>query len=222
MHYVTLNFDDGFRVSSVKTADIFEKHGLRADFNVLAEPARGDFGLWNELQARGHVIQPHGYNHTDKSRIPLAEAQGLICLCLDIFGERLAGFNAKSAIFNFPNNASTPDLEAWLPAVVRAFRTEGPATNPLPTADTVKILSTGAEEAEECLDRWLAELLSRPDGWLVYSAHGLDGEGWGPLRSSYLDRLLGALVEREDVSLLPATAVLAIHAGGGPALGASQ
>ena len=126
MHYLTLSFDDGFRRSSLRTAQLFERHGLRAEFNVLAAPSGGgigDFGLWNELQARGHVIQPHGYNHTDKSKIPLAEAQGLIRRCLDVFGDRLAGFNPKAAIFNFPYNASTPELEEWLPTVVRAFRT---------------------------------------------------------------------------------------------------
>lgn len=47
--YLTLSFDDGFRRSSLRTADLFEKHGLRAEFNVLAAPAHsdalGDFGL---------------------------------------------------------------------------------------------------------------------------------------------------------------------------------
>jgi len=110
MRYLTLSFDDGFRHSSLKTAELYEKHGLRAEFNVLAAPTGsgiGDFGLWNELQARGHVIQPHGYNHTDKSKLPLAEAQDLIRRCLDVFGERLAGFRPSQAIFNFPYNAST-------------------------------------------------------------------------------------------------------------------
>ena len=156
MRYVTLSFDDGFRRSSLKTAELYEKHGLRAEFNVLAAPSGdgiGDFGLWNELQARGHVIQPHGYNHTDKSKMPLAEAQDLIRRCLDVFGERLAGFDPKQAIFNFPYNASTPELEAWLPTVVRAFRTgPGPAINPLPRPDTVKLTTGGREDAEVLLD----------------------------------------------------------------------
>jgi peptidoglycan/xylan/chitin deacetylase (PgdA/CDA1 family) len=212
MRYLTLSFDDGFRRSSLKTAELYEKHGLRAEFNVLAAPTGkgiGDFGLWNELQYRGHIMQPHGYNHTNKSMVPLPEAQYLIHRCLDIFSEKLAAFNPKSSIFNFPYNASTPELEAWMPTVVRAFRTgPGPAINPLPDGETVKLTTGGGEDAEALLDALLADLLSRPAGWLVYTAHGLDAEGWGPLRANYLDRLLGTLVERGDVAVLPTAEVL--------------
>lgn len=216
MRYLTLSFDDGFRHSSLKTAELYEKYGLRTEFNVLAAPTGsgiGDFGLWNELQARGHVIQPHGYNHTDKSKVPLAEAQDLIRRCLDVFGEKLAGFRPSQAIFNFPYNASTPELEAWLPTVVRAFRTgPGPAINSLPRFDTVKLTTCGWEKAEIFLDDCLGDLLAQPEGWLLYTAHGLDGEGWGPLGADYLDRLLGDVVERGDVAVLPATRVLDLSA----------
>lgn len=218
MRYLTLSFDDGFRRSSIKTAELYEKHGLRAEFNVLAAPSgnrSADFGLWNELQARGHVIQPHGYNHTDKSKVPLAEAQDLIRRCLDVFGEELMGFDTHASIYNFPYNASTPELEAWLPTVVRAFRTgPGPAINPLPRPETVKLTTGGAEQAEAFLDTSLADLLARPEGWLLYTAHGLDGEGWGPLGSDYLDRLLDDVVEKGDVAILPATQVLGLSAAG--------
>ena len=39
---------------------------------------RGDFGLWNDLKARGHEVMPHGYKHANKASIPLAEAKDLI------------------------------------------------------------------------------------------------------------------------------------------------
>ena len=70
-HILSLSFDDGFRKSFIRTAEIYEKHGLKACFNVLAsghmddfeEPddymkkdLLGDFELWNELQSRGHEI----------------------------------------------------------------------------------------------------------------------------------------------------------------------
>lgn len=73
-HIVTLRFDDGFKKSSIKTAEIYEKHKLSACINVVASAhmkdfqppdyhnvPRGDFGLWNELQARGHEVMPHTY-----------------------------------------------------------------------------------------------------------------------------------------------------------------
>ena len=65
-HIVTLSFDDGFKKSSVMTAEIYEKYKLSACINVVAsahmkdfrapdypDVTRADFGLWNDLKARG-------------------------------------------------------------------------------------------------------------------------------------------------------------------------
>jgi hypothetical protein len=217
MRYLTLSWDDGIRESSIKTAAIYEKFGLRAEFNVVATNAlaatsspSGDFGLWNELQARGHVVQPHGLNHTNKAAVPFAEAKDLILKCLDIFSEKFDGFDAKLAIFNFPYNATTPQVEQWLPEVVRAFRTGGPVINPLPKPNTVKLTNGGWADAEEQLDRCFAEFLPLAEGWMIYNTHGLDGEGWGPLRSDYLERFLEKVMRQKDVKILPARDVLGI------------
>lgn len=232
MHYLTLSWDDGFLKSSLKTAEIFEKYGWRAEFNVIAtahlpdnalpadmQPGQpwggiyGDFGLWNELQARGHVIQPHGYKHANKSTLPFEEARGLILKCLEIFSDHLVGFEPAQTIFAFPYNASTPELEAWLPSVVRAFRTgSDPAINDFPSSRIVKLTTSGWEEAETGLDQCLHDLFERPDGWLIYNVHGLDGEGWGSLRSEYLVRVLDRLLSRSDIQILTAQEVLALTA----------
>jgi peptidoglycan/xylan/chitin deacetylase (PgdA/CDA1 family) len=226
--YLTLSFDDGYRTSSVKTAALFERFGLRADFNIVAtfeerNPVlHGDWALWNELAARGHHIHPHGYDHTNKAKVPFDEARDLILRCLDRFATHLDGFDPKQqAVFAFPYNASTPELEAWLPSVVRAFRTgPGPAINPLPRPDTAKLTTGGWQDAEAWLDRCVDDLLGRESGWLIYTAHGLDGEGWGPLRTEYLERLLERLVTTEYVAVLPTREVLqrfaAAAAEGGP------
>jgi peptidoglycan/xylan/chitin deacetylase (PgdA/CDA1 family) len=229
MYYLTLSWDDGFRKSSLKTAQIFENFGLRAEFNVLAmaslhenmlpadmQPGAswgapyGDFALWNELHRRGHVIQPHGYMHADKSILPFAEARQLILKCLEIFQGNLEGFNSENAIFAFPYNKSTPELEAWLPGLVRAFRTgPGPAINALPAPGTVKLTTSSFEQAEAGFDQCLQDLFSQPNGWLIYNVHGLDGEGWGPVRSEYLIRQLERLCALPGLKILPAQEVLA-------------
>ena len=121
-------------------------------------------------------------------------------------------FDAKQAVFNFPYNASTPELEAWLPNEVRAIRTAGPALNPLPRPDTIKITTGGWEDAEPWLETCVAELLANPETWLVYNAHGLDGEGWGPLRSEFLERMLDRLLQRGDVKILPVQEMLDLGA----------
>lgn len=211
MRYVSFSFDDGFARSSVATAEIFEARGLRAEFFVLSDATwsgLGDFGLWRELNARGHVIQPHGTDHTNKTQIPLAEAQSKILRCLDRFAEEFEGFDPTASLFGFPYNASTPEIEAWLPSVVRAFRTSGPMINPLPNAATVKLTTGGAPDAEPLLTARIDELLLRDSGWLIYNAHGLDGEGWGPLRRSFLEATLDRLLETPDVIVAPARDVL--------------
>jgi peptidoglycan/xylan/chitin deacetylase (PgdA/CDA1 family) len=222
VHVVTLSFDDGFEQSSIRTAEIFEGHGLVAELNVLAaghrlEPdgewhhawPKGDFALWNELRARGHYVMPHGYRHANKAELPLAEAKRLIEACLDVFRAELAGFDPSEASFAFPYNRSTPELEAWLAGRVRAFRTRGDPVMPLPPPgqQRVSCVAFGPERCDDHLSRTIESFLAGDPGWLCYNVHGLDGEGWGPLGSDTLERLLEDLVAR-DVRVLPITAAL--------------
>lgn len=213
MHIITLSFDDGFLQSNLKIAEIYEKYNLSACFNVIAtQPIadkgspKGDFKLWNELQGRGHEIMPHGYQHVNKAKLPLQQAQNLIVDCLDIFTAELEGFAAQRAIFNFPYNASTPELETWLTKKVGVFRTAGSGINPLPHSGMQRLTTTafGPGNCEIHLDRQIEKLLSTPSGWLIYNLHGLDNEGWGPIRASYLDNLLAKLTQMKSVLILPA------------------
>jgi peptidoglycan/xylan/chitin deacetylase (PgdA/CDA1 family) len=221
VHIVTLSFDDGFERSSIQTAEIFERHGLLAELNVLASDRinpdekwhrswpKGDFRLWNELKGRGHYVMPHGLEHVNKAEVPLAEAQRLIGTCLEVFGAELAGFDPSAASFAFPYNRSTPAVEAWLGTRVRAFRTGGDPVMPLPSPKQQRVTCTGfgPGRCDEHLLRTVDEFLARPSGWLCYNLHGLDDEGWGPVGSDTLDRLLERLVAH-DVRVLPITAAL--------------
>jgi peptidoglycan/xylan/chitin deacetylase (PgdA/CDA1 family) len=222
-HVVTLSFDDGFERSSRKTAEIFERFGLSAAINVVArghlgepdEPwhtrwPKGDFGLWNELQARGHEVMPHGLAHVNKANVPFEAGRRLIEACLELFARDLDGFDASRAVFAFPYNASTPELEEWLAGVVRGFRTGGNPIMPLPQPVQSRIACTsfGPGPCDEHLEHAVDELLARPSGWLCYNVHGLDGEGWGPLSTATLERLLDRLVARDHARVLPALAAL--------------
>ena len=99
LHIVSLSFDDGLEKSNLKIAEIYESFGFSACFNVIAlghdlgfespDPyhegyPKGNFGLWNELLARGHEIMPHGLLHHNLAEMPLAEAQRNILHCLEI------------------------------------------------------------------------------------------------------------------------------------------
>ena len=219
-HIITLSFDDGFKKSSLLTAEIFEKHKLSACINVIATghlpgfqspdewqvTEKGDFVLWNELQDRGHEIMPHGYKHANKTNLPLTEAKELIRKCLDYFTKNLQGFEAKKSIFNFPYNSSTPELEAWLANEVMAFRTSGPTINALPHKGQKKLTcgAHGPDNTEAHLEEEIKKLLAQPSGWLIYNTHGINGEGWGPMSYQYLDDLLSRLSAMDSVAVLPA------------------
>jgi peptidoglycan/xylan/chitin deacetylase (PgdA/CDA1 family) len=219
-HIVSLSFDDGFRKSFIRIARIYEKFGLSGCFNIIAnahvpgnkvrddymkQELFGDFGLWNELQDRGHEVMPHGFEHEHLASMPLKEAKDLITRCLDVFTKELRGFDPKKGLFNFPYNQSSPELEAWLPSVVMAFRTTGGILNPLPTPRTVKVTTGGwgPDNAEKHVDENIAKLLAQPEGWMVYNLHGLDEEGWGPVRPAYLEALLGRLKAIDTVRIVP-------------------
>jgi len=221
MHIITLSFDDGFEKSNLKIAEIYEKFDLSACFNVIAlghdpdfippdpyhkDYPKGDFVLWNELRDRGHEIMPHGLLHHNLAKIPFEDARNSITRCLEIFSEELDGFKPEESIYNFVYNASTSKIEAWLPHLVKAYRTGGGAINPLPYTGQVKLTTTGhgPGNCEHHLDTVIEKLLAQSEGWLIYNTHGLDDEGWGPIRSSYLEALLDRLAAIETVHILPA------------------
>ena len=219
-HIVSLSFDDGFEKSNLKIAEIYEKFGLSACFNVIAlghdpgfEPPdayhagypRGNFELWNELQARGHEIMPHGLLHHNLTDMSFEDAKRSILRCLEIFEDELDDFQASESIYNFAYNASTAAIESWLPEVVKAYRTGGDPINPLPYPGQIK-LTTGGYGPENCeghLDRNIELLLERQTGWLIYNTHGLDDEGWGPIRAEYLEKLLDRLIGIQSVAVMP-------------------
>ena len=224
-HIITLSFDDGFRKSSIETARIFEKHGLSACINVIATAHHddfilpndyhrhpvGDFGLWNELLARGHEIMPHGYSHSNLAKLPLESAKDLILRCLDYFSTALNGFDPSQAVFNFPYNASTPAIERWLTNEVLAFRTGFAQVNPLPHVGQKKLIcsSHGPGNIDAFLTQEIDRFVASAGGWLIFNAHGLDGEGWGPLSSACLDNLLARLTSIETIEVTPAGYALA-------------
>jgi peptidoglycan/xylan/chitin deacetylase (PgdA/CDA1 family) len=225
-HIISLSFDDGLRKSCIKIAQIYERFNLSACFNVIATGhlptfvppdqyhegiPKGDFALWNELQERGHEIMPHGLKHDNLSELPYAKARRSIIDCLATFSDALQGFNPREAVFNFPYNASTPALERWLSTIVQAFRTGGGGINPLPHAGQRRLTCTafGPGNCEQHLDHEIARLLAKRSGWLIYNTHGLGDEGWGPIRASYLARLLDRLLHIESVAVMPVGRALA-------------
>ena len=111
-HIITLSFDDGFRKSFLRTAEIYEKFKLPACLNVVAawlsqdadgrETPFGDFKLWNDLQKRGHEIMPHGYKHENLQKVSFDEGKDIIRRCLDVFDKETQGLRPQAGDLQLP------------------------------------------------------------------------------------------------------------------------
>lgn len=194
-------FDDGFSASCLKIADIYEARGLHATFAVLVDhtgfmPAfpKGDFSLWRELQTRGHVIHPHGYDHSDLSRISYSEAINKIDACLAHFSDNLPGFLPQRTVYHATYNRTTPEVDAYLLSrfgAVRSNGVEGQVGHGFNYCEDLKkrILICSWHGPDHC-DTHLIDMLhlaehEQPELFL-YMMHGVDHEGWGPVNAETL------------------------------------
>jgi len=231
-HILTLSFDDGFKKSFYRLAEMHENYGLHACLNVIATghlpsfkaigewilpELIGDFNDWNTLKNRGHEIMPHSWEHLNLTELPEKEAKERIEKCLDYFEKNLDGYEPENAVYNFAFNASTADLDNFTLERARAVRTGGwmvlkdTSANPIPISQgsfRLGCWSHGPDNSDEYVDSEINKFLEEPGGWLILNLHGLDNEGWGPVSTNYLDGLLKRLVDIESLEIVPTGAVL--------------
>jgi peptidoglycan/xylan/chitin deacetylase (PgdA/CDA1 family) len=237
-HILTFSFDDGFKKSFYRAAEIHEEYGLSACFNVIASghfpsfkaidewirpELLGDFNDWNKLKSRGHEVMPHTWEHLNLTKIPLNQAKENIDKCLAYFEENLDGYRNEDAVFNYAFLASTPEIEAYTLQKVLAARTGGwlfledKKTNDIPTSKEPVRLGAWAQGpgfCDEYLESEINAFLKGDGGWLIFNLHGFDDEGWGPVRTNYFDKLLQRLIKIEYLDILPTGLVLKNITGG--------
>ncbi len=107
---ITLSFDDG-QAQDIRLANIFNKYGLKATFNIMGGNCKNgmfrekenDVSLWdgsNELREAyaGHEIASHTYTHPHLMDIPLEEGKEEITKDIaaleKAFGTKIKGFAA--------------------------------------------------------------------------------------------------------------------------------
>lgn len=221
-HIITFSFDDGFKKSFLKLADIHEEYGLKACLNVIASghmpdfkqvddwilpELMGDFEDWNNLVFRGHEVMPHSWQHKNLAKLDPYEAKQLIAKCIVYFNENLMRFDPKKAVFNFPFNSSTNKLDKYALSLVRAVRNWGDGEiNPFPSKKSKFILgcrTNGPGNNDEWLDEKINKFLAMDGGWLIFNLHGLDDEGWGPISTEYFIALLERLVVVKNLEIIP-------------------
>ncbi|ODT88911.1 polysaccharide deacetylase family protein [Phenylobacterium sp. SCN 70-31] len=204
---VSFCFDDGFRRTAGGVREVFEARGVHAAFCVLAAPEQtadpfiratpvADWGWWRETAAAGHPVEAHGWAHERLADLPLSEACEGLDRTLDVFRRELPGFEPSRQVFHLAYLAAPQAVVDHLAqkslGVRRALGGAGLNAAPGRDIDCVTFGDPADERLAARIDRFLAE----EDGWLVLVLHGLDGEGWGPIRrttlEAQLDRLLSA------------------------------
>ncbi|MBX2873080.1 MAG: polysaccharide deacetylase family protein [Saprospiraceae bacterium] len=224
-HIITLSFDDGFKRSFYKIADLYEAHGLSACFNVIASghfpdfqrvddwispELLGNFDDWNTLKSRGHEVMPHSWKHLNLARQPLEEAKEWVVKCLDYFSANLDGYTNEEAVFNFPFNSSAPALEEFTLSKVLAIRSRELDRTAAEESNLFRkgCRTFGPKNIDHWVKREVNKFLKSDGGWLILNVHGLDNEGWGPMSTSFLERLLKRLVKIQTLEVLPTGYVL--------------
>lgn len=221
MRIVSFCFDDGFLETAGKAWALFAARRLAATYCVLAAPelARdpyiassrvADWGFWREAAAAGHEVAPHGWAHEHLGQIPPEAALSSIDRALDAFRLELPGFSPAEAVFHLAYLTAPAEVLTALSARVLAVRRGmGGAglnpTGPRAPGEGVDCITFG-DPAEAQLAARVERFLAREHGWLVLVLHGLDGEGWGPVSSAGLERIVDRLLEA-GVRIAPAGTV---------------
>ena len=209
---IGLVFDDGFRRSTLATAALFEEFQLPAVFAVIANPGdwashipKGDFAMWNELQQRGHIIQPHGFTHAKLDELPHEEAVDQLTRCLAMFEEKLDGFTAHRAIHMYAYNSSTPRLNEWLLPRAHAVRQGGGGMMSQRQFDSRLWHSDafGPDDPGAKLLHLLDRVRRKRPPVFLHTLHGLDGEGWGAISVQSLRRVLEIITSDDAFEYWP-------------------
>lgn len=226
-HYISFSFDDGFKKSFYRIAEIHQEYGLNACLNVIAsghlplfnaEPKwipqklLGNFDDWNALREKGHEIMPHSWKHLNLTKISFENAKENIEKCISYFKENLSGYSSNGAVYNFTYNASSPELEDYVLSKFTAIRTwaglvqNNTTINKFPVNELPFRLGCwtyGPDLSDYYVEQEVNKFLSTEGGWLILNLHGLDNEGWGPISSKYLDSLLRRLIKIDFLKISP-------------------
>ena len=66
----------------------------------------------------------------------------------------------------------------------------------------------GPDFCDAYIEQEVNKFLAGEGGWLILNLHGLDEEGWAPVSTVYLDKLLKRLVKIDFLAVEPTGAVV--------------
>jgi peptidoglycan/xylan/chitin deacetylase (PgdA/CDA1 family) len=179
-------FDDGYD-SSTRIAAIFENHGARASFYINpGNVAASAWDTWRQLQAAGHEIGNHSMTHTIDLGTATVTDQQLETEINDARRLLEQKLGARPMVFAFPwHSYSARSLKI-------ASQNHLAVRNPTIGDDSYHFVffdqEHGTTPAQDPLDanKELSDTVAA-GGWFVAAGHGVDGDGWSPVTSRFLD-----------------------------------
>eukprot|EP01006_Ploeotia_vitrea_P020566 TRINITY_DN52869_c0_g1_i1.p1 TRINITY_DN52869_c0_g1~~TRINITY_DN52869_c0_g1_i1.p1 ORF type:complete len:312 (-),score=29.88 TRINITY_DN52869_c0_g1_i1:798-1733(-) len=236
-HIITFSFDDGYNASAYKIANLFERFNISAQFNIIASAnferfhspdeyikhsLMGDYRDWNALQARGHRIMPHSWNHQDlvqQEKKSPSEAKQSILKTLLKFNADLKGFVATKSLFVFPDSGCSQKLMRFAFKYVDAVQCSWGAQHHCihtmyhdhVASAIAQCVTPNVSDPEPVFRAAVSKFLTTPTNdvaWLLLSMRGVDGEGLGPVSLQFLRELLTELTAMPAVQILPTMDVM--------------
>lgn len=178
-------FDDGYP-SSATIATIFENRGLRATFFIIpGSTADSQWSFWAGILNKGHEIGNHSMTHNVDMGDPSVSGQTLnleINAAQELIEQRLG---TRPLSFAFPWHSYTQTAlqlaETGHISVRKVNNGEGNYEFAFFDQDHAASLS----EQLATVNSQLQNVVSN-GGWFVAGGHGVDGDGWSPVTSRFL------------------------------------
>ncbi|HEY0844774.1 MAG TPA: polysaccharide deacetylase family protein [Noviherbaspirillum sp.] len=178
-------FDDGY-ASSATVAAIFEERGLRATFYIIPGiiDAPG-WNLWRSLHGKGHEIGNHSMTHTVDMGDGTVSDQTLateITTARDTIEQQLG---ARPLTFAFPWHSFTQKALQLAESAHFAVRKVNNGESNYEFAFFDDAHAGSLAEQLNIVNGQLRRVVDS-GGWFVAGGHGVDGDGWSPVTSSFL------------------------------------
>jgi len=179
-------FDDGYP-SSFTIANMFEQRNLRASFYIIpGKVLASDWAKWKALSDKGHEIGNHSMTHDiDLGDPTLTDAQldQEINQAQSVIGKQI-GIVPK--VFAFPWHSYTAHAKSIALQHHIAIRDPEPNDPDYSMAYFDQVHTPDLNSALDSVNAQLADTVKN-GGWFVAAGHGIDGDGWSPVTTQFLD-----------------------------------
>jgi len=208
---VCFTFDDNFKESFSRIAELYESFGIRALFACVGRPPSdwepiglGDWKIWNELVARGHAVEPHGLDHSNFSEKTEDQAREDVLECIKIYRSELEGFDPNRSFWHYPFNTDLPSVNPWILEHFAGIRSGGTGMNTESDLNSriLRVTTFGPGDCGSHLRETIDQAERIKPKLLFYCMHGVDGQGWGPIKLTDLSEAIKRIKGSEQFEMI--------------------